>query len=236
MVTNKLVSFNLISLVFNSLAFLEMNKKRVVVLISGSGSNLQAFIDAQNSGNLGGEIVAVLSNRANVMGLERAEKADIDTHVIEHQNYSSREAFDHLMAEKINTYNPDLIILAGFMRILSEKFVKRFSGKLLNIHPSLLPKYPGLHTHQRALTNKDELHGSSVHFVTEELDGGPIIAQAIMQLDHKMSEKQVTLHVQELEHRLYPEVASWFLTDRLTMEKDGVYFDKEKLQAPIKLS
>ena len=121
------------------------------------------------------------------------------------------------------------------MRILSADFVKGFSGKLLNIHPSLLPKYPGLHTHRRALDNKDELHGTSVHFVTEELDGGPLIAQAIMKLDHKSTENEVTQQIQKLEHQLYPQVAAWFLTDRLTMEKDGVYFDKEKLQQPIKL-
>jgi phosphoribosylglycinamide formyltransferase-1 len=212
-----------------------MSGKRIVVLISGSGSNLQAFIDAQTKGQLGGEIVAVLSNKANVLGLERARKAGIDTLLVEHQNFESREAFDQSMAKEINVYRPDLIILAGFMRILSADFVKGFSGKLLNIHPSLLPKYPGLHTHRRALDNKDELHGTSVHFVTEELDGGPLIAQAIMKLDHKSTENEVTQQIQKLEHQLYPQVAAWFLTDRLTMEKDGVYFDKEKLQQPIKL-
>jgi len=212
-----------------------MNEKRVVVLISGSGSNLQAFIDAQANDELNGNIVAVLSNKANVLGLERAEKAGIDTILVEHQNFETREAFDQSMASEINAYNPDLVILAGFMRILSPNFVNNFNGKLLNIHPSLLPKYPGLHTHQRAMDNKDEWHGTSVHFVTEELDGGPLIAQARMKLAHETSEEEVTQKIQKLEHQLYPQVAAWFLTERLTMEEDGVYFDNEKLQHPIRL-
>lgn len=210
-----------------------MNVKRVVVLISGSGSNLQAFIDAQKADTLGGKVVAVLSNKADAYGLQRAQQADIPTQVISHLDFENREKFDNAMAKVILSYQPDLIILAGFMRILSEKFVHTFSGKLLNIHPSLLPKYPGLHTHRRALENKDEFHGSSVHFVTEELDGGPVIGQARLSLNHQQTESEVMHQVQKLEHQLYPKVASLFLAGKLSMENDGVFFDNEKLEQPL---
>ena len=210
-----------------------MSDKRVVVLISGSGSNLQAFIDAENSGTLGGKVVGVISNKPDVFGLERAAKANISSQVIEHGQFESRQAFDVELANAINTYQPDLIILAGFMRILTAEFVQAFNGRLLNIHPSLLPKYTGLHTHRRALENGDEYHGTSVHFVTEELDGGPVVGQARLKLDLQDSESEVMAKVQKLEHRLYPEVASWFLTERLSMESEGIYFDNQKLANPI---
>ncbi|WP_444998397.1 phosphoribosylglycinamide formyltransferase [Aliikangiella sp. IMCC44359] len=210
-----------------------MTDKRVVVLISGSGSNLQAFIDAEKLNKLNGKVVAVISNKPNVFGLVRAQKANIPAHVVEHTQFPTRNTFDDKLAEIIQSYQPDLIILAGFMRILSETFVQTFNGKLLNIHPSLLPKYPGLHTHQRALANKDTYHGSSVHFVTEELDGGPVIAQIKLKLNHTNDESEVMQQVQQLEHQLYPEVASWFLTNRLLMKDNGVYFDNKKLEEPV---
>ncbi|TQV76864.1 phosphoribosylglycinamide formyltransferase [Aliikangiella marina] len=210
-----------------------MSNKRVVVLISGSGSNLQAFIEAEKAGNLHAKIVGVISNKSGVFGLERAAKANIPTRVIEHGNFDSREAFDEALAKTIESFSPNLVILAGFMRILSAGFVQKFNGKLLNIHPSLLPKYTGLHTHRRALENKDTFHGTSVHFVTEELDGGPVIGQARLKLDLNDSESEVMAKVQQLEHKLYPEVASWFLTERLSMESEGIYFDNEKLTHPI---
>lgn len=210
-----------------------MTDKRVVVLISGSGSNLQAFIDAEKLNKLNGKVVAVISNKPDVFGLVRAQKANIPTHVIEHTQFPTRDLFDDKLAETIQSYQPDLIILAGFMRILSETFVQTFNGKLLNIHPSLLPKYPGLHTHQRALANKDAYHGSSVHFVTEELDGGPVIAQTKLKLNHSDNENEVMQQVQKLEHQLYPEVASWFLSNRLLMRDNGVYFDNKKLDEPV---
>lgn len=209
-----------------------MTEKKIVILISGSGSNLQAFIDEKNAGKLSGNIAAVISNKENVLGLERARKAGIDAIALSHKNFQSREDFDNALADKIECYSPDLVILAGFMRILTPAFVNQFSGRLLNIHPSLLPKYPGLHTHKRALENNDEFHGSSVHFVTEELDGGPVIAQAKLRLDSDMTEQNVQHEVQKLEHKLYPEVAEWFLTNRLSMQKDGIYFDQKKLEIP----
>lgn len=210
-----------------------MNDKRIVILLSGSGSNLQAFIDYQRQGLLGGQIVAVISNKADAFGLTRAQNASIETQVIEHINYDSRGAFDRAMASQINQYQPDLIILAGFMRILTPEFVNTFSGKLLNIHPSLLPKYPGLHTHKRALENKDSYHGSSVHFVTEELDGGPVITQARMPLDHTADEATVMQQVQKMEHQLYPQTAAWFLSGKFEIKMDGIYFEQKKLEKPI---
>ena len=222
-----------------------MSSKRLVVLISGSGSNLQAFIEKQAKGQLGGTIVSVVSNNPDAYGLVRAKQAGIKAVSLDHKAYPSREAFDQVLADEINKDQPDLIILAGFMRILTPDFVRTFHGKLLNIHPSLLPKYPGLHTHRKALENNDEFHGTSVHFVTEELDGGPLVAQSRMNLseqrvssqkdNQELSEEIVMKHIQKLEHLLYPEVASWYLHDRLTMEKDGVYFDKQKLEKPILL-
>jgi phosphoribosylglycinamide formyltransferase 1 len=213
-----------------------MTAKRIVVLISGNGSNLQALIDAQIAGDLNGEIVAVLSNKADAFGLQRAAKHNIDALTIDHKQFSDRQAFDLAMLETINQYQPDLLILAGFMRILSKDFVNCYAGKLLNIHPSLLPKYPGLKTHQKALEHGDDIHGSSVHFVTEELDGGPVIAQAKMPLDHQLNEQMIAKQVQQLEYKLYPQVAQWFLTDRLTLQRDGVYFDQKQLQQPIEIA
>ena len=153
-------------------------KARLVVLISGSGSNLQSFIDACENGSLHGEVSAVISNKVGVKGLERAAQADIPGIVIDHRAFDSREEFDENLADLIESFNPDLVVLAGFMRILTPDFVTRFLGKLINIHPSLLPAYPGLHTHQRAIDAGDKEAGATVHFVTPELDGGPSILQA----------------------------------------------------------
>jgi len=153
-------------------------KARLVVLISGSGSNLQSFIDACENGSLNAEVGAVISNKVGVKGLERAAQADIPGIVIDHRAFDSREEFDENLADLIESFNPDLVVLAGFMRILTPDFVTRFLGKLINIHPSLLPAYPGLHTHQRAIDAGDKEAGATVHFVTPELDGGPSILQA----------------------------------------------------------
>ena len=210
-----------------------MADKKIVVLISGSGSNLQAFIERQAASELGGNIVAVISNIPDVFGLERARNANIEAITLSHKSFDSRDSFDEALADKIDEFNPDLVILAGFMRILTPAFVNRFAGRMMNIHPSLLPKYPGLHTHQRAIENKDEYHGTSVHFVTEELDGGPLIAQSRLRLDSAWTEQDVQLQVQKLEHQLYPEVASWFLKDQLKLEKDGIYFDGKKLEKQV---
>ena len=198
---------------------------RVVVLISGNGSNLQALLDGANSGSSGYQLVATLSNKADVFGLERAKRAGIDRAVIDHRQYPSREAFDQVLADTIQGYNPDLVILAGFMRILSAGFVQRFRGKLINIHPSLLPKYPGLNTHQRALDAGDTEAGCSVHYVTEELDGGPTIVQARVPIEADDDAATLAARVLVAEHSIYPLAANWFSQGRTTLDDSGALLD-----------
>jgi phosphoribosylglycinamide formyltransferase-1 len=212
-----------------------MSKKSIVILISGNGSNLQAFINAQKSADFNGEIVAVISNKKGAFGLQRAANANIATTVIQNTHYASRALFDQALASQINQYNADFVILAGFMRILTPQFVNQFYGKLLNIHPSLLPKYPGLHTHKRALENNDEFHGTSVHFVTEELDGGPVIAQAKTKLETADTIESVLSKIQKLEHKLYPNTVKMLLNDKIELKKEHIYFEQKQLKQPILL-
>lgn len=202
---------------------------RLVILISGSGSNLQAFIEQCATGQLNAEITAVISNKADAFGLERAKKAGIDTQTINHKDFQSREEFDTALADVISSYQPDVIILAGFMRILTASFVTRFLGKLLNIHPSLLPKYPGLNTHQRAIDAGDKQAGASVHFVTAELDGGPVVLQASVPVQANDTADSLAKRVLEQEHIIYPLATQWLLEGRLTLHEDGAYLDKQKL-------
>ena len=182
-------------------------RSRLVVLISGGGSNLQAFIDAAADPAYPCEVVAVISNRAGVFGLERAARADIPAEVLDHTAFASRDAFDTALADRIDAHAPDLVILAGFMRILTPGFVARYDGRLLNIHPSLLPKYPGLHTHQRAIDAGDAEAGATVHLVTEELDGGPVILQARVPVLPGDTADTLAARVLAEEHRIYPEAA-----------------------------
>lgn len=198
---------------------------RIVVLISGSGTNLQALIDACNSADYPGEIVGVISNKADAYGLVRAQDNNIATHAISHKAFDSRESYDHALIEKIDALKADVVVLAGFMRILTPAFVQHFSGKLLNIHPSLLPKYQGLNTHQRALDAKDQEHGVSVHFVTEELDGGPVILQAKVPVFDGDTADDLASRVHEQEHRIYPLVVKWFCSKRVTMIGDNAVLD-----------
>ncbi len=205
---------------------LSKSMKNIVVLISGSGSNLQAIIDAcQDNTIKSANVVAVLSNKADAYGLERAKNAGIQAINLTVADYESRDAYDKAMIEQIDLFKPDLVILAGYMRILSDEFVRHFQGKLINIHPSLLPKYQGLHTHQRALDAGDEEHGTSVHFVTEELDGGPVILQAKVPIFAEDTIEDITARVQLQEHRIYPLVTNWFLQQRLSMENDKAVLD-----------
>lgn len=194
--------------------------KRIVVLISGSGSNLQALIDACARKEISGNICAVFSNVADAYGLTRAQQAGIATQVVEPRAFADRAAYDAALADAVDAYRPDLVVLAGYMRILTPEFVNRYAGIMLNIHPSLLPKYPGLHTHQRALENGDREHGVTVHFVTEELDGGPVVLQAVVPIIENDTEDTLAKRVQVEEHRIYPLVVSWFVDGRLTM-RDG---------------
>jgi phosphoribosylglycinamide formyltransferase-1 len=190
---------------------------RVLVLISGSGSNLQALIDGWKSGELPIDLVAVVSNRPAVLGLERATKANIPTLVLDHKGFADRETFDRALMEKIDSFAPDLIVLAGFMRILTPEFTQRYLGRMLNIHPSLLPKYQGLHTHQRALEAGEKNHGVTVHFVTAELDGGPAVIQASVPTLIGDDATTLAKRVQRQEHVIYPLAVKWFATGELQM-------------------
>jgi len=187
------------------------------VFISGNGSNLQAIIDATSNGLIDGQICCVLSNKKEAYGLDRAKKANIPTIVIEHLNYENREEFDNALLQSLQKYNPDLIVLAGFMRILTPVFIKPYLGKLINIHPSLLPKYPGLNTHQKVIANKDTEHGVTVHFVDENLDGGPICAQSTMKVESDDIET-LEKRIHELEHELYPKVIQDFSKGNLALQ------------------
>ncbi|WP_136064016.1 phosphoribosylglycinamide formyltransferase [Modicisalibacter radicis] len=199
--------------------------RRVVVLISGNGSNLQALIDAQSYDELGGEIVAVISNKADAYGLKRAHDAGIEAVALPHREYDSREAFDGALIKVIERHQPDLVVLAGFMRILTPRFVQRYYGRLLNIHPSLLPAYPGLDTHARVLADGVEEHGVSVHFVTEDLDGGPVVMQAALRVRPGDSEEQVIERIHAREHLIYPIAVRWFLEGRLQLGAEGPLLD-----------
>lgn len=199
--------------------------KSIVVLISGSGSNLQAIIDACSSGFIPGKVSAVISNKANAYGLSRASDAGISTQVLSHKNAGSREKYDADLIDCIEQHKPDLVLLAGFMRILTPAFVAHFHGRLLNIHPSLLPKYQGLQTHQRALDASEREHGCSVHFVTEQLDGGPVILQAKVPVFDDDDVASLAERVHEQEHRIYPLVVRWFCQNRLQQRVDQAWLD-----------
>ncbi|WP_461481781.1 phosphoribosylglycinamide formyltransferase [Porticoccus sp.] len=190
---------------------------RIVVLISGKGSNLQSFIDAVQMRVIEGEIVAVISNNPGVLGLERAEKAGIPTQVINHRDFADRESFDAALAEVVESHRPNLVLLAGFMRILTPAFVEQFEGRMMNIHPSLLPNYPGLHTHQRALDAGDSIAGATVHFVTHELDGGPAIIRAEVPILADDDAATLAERVFEQEHLIYPLAVRWFCQGRLAL-------------------
>ncbi|MBK0035031.1 phosphoribosylglycinamide formyltransferase [Erwinia sp. S43] len=205
--------------------------KRIVVLVSGNGSNLQAILDACQQGRINGSVAAVFSNKADAYGLERAREAGVPAHALAASQFADREAFDRQLMLEIDDYAPDLVVLAGYMRILSPAFVQRYAGRMLNIHPSLLPKYPGLHTHRQAIENGDDEHGTSVHFVTEELDGGPVILQAKVPVFSEDTEADVTARVQHQEHAIYPLVVSWFIEGRLAMREDRAWLDGQLLPA-----
>ena len=207
------------------------NTCNVVVLLSGSGSNLQALIDSASAGDSPVRIRAVVSNRADAYGLQRAKAAGIDTSVLEHAGFAGREAFDAALMALIDGFSPDLVVLAGFMRILSGGFVRHYQGRLLNIHPSLLPKYKGLHTHQRALEAGDSEHGCSVHFVTEELDGGPLVVQAVVPVATDDTAQTLAQRVHLQEHQIYPLAVRWFAEGRLRLADQGALLDGEPLAA-----
>ena len=210
-----------------------MSRTSAAVLISGSGTNLQAIIDEVAAGQLDLDLSVVLSNQPDAAGLERARKADIGVECIRHQDYPERKLFDAALIETLDKFKPELIILAGFMRILTPTFVNHFSGRVLNIHPSLLPKFPGLDTHQRAIDAGEEWHGSTVHFVTEELDGGPAIIQGRVPVMPDDSAAELAARVLAVEHRIYPEAARMFAAGRLECRDGATWLDGERLTEPL---
>lgn len=189
--------------------------KNIVILISGRGSNMEALIAARDKGELPVNIAAVISNKADAKGLETAAKAGIATRVLEHKAFASREAFDTALQALIDEFAPDLVVLAGFMRILTPDFVRHYEGRMFNIHPSLLPAFPGLHTHQRALEEGVRIHGCTVHFVTAELDHGPVVIQAAVPVLADDDEDRLAARVLQEEHRIYPQAVRWFAEGRL---------------------
>jgi phosphoribosylglycinamide formyltransferase-1 len=199
--------------------------KRILVLISGNGSNLQTLLDHCASGKVAGEVVGVISNRADAYGLVRAKEAGVATAILAQQQFASRAEYDVALLALMDDYQPDLVVLAGFMRILSADLVRHFAGRMINIHPSLLPKYQGLHTHQRAIDDGEREHGASVHFVTEELDGGPVILQARVPIFEGDSADEVAARVQVQEHSIYPLVVQWFCEGRLKMQEGAALLD-----------
>ena len=206
---------------------------RTAILISGSGTNLQSFIDRVAAGDLDLELSVVFSNKPEAYGLDRARKAGIPTECIEHGEFPNREMFDRAVAGVLDAYEPELIILAGFMRILSPWFVDHYEGKILNIHPALLPKYPGLNTHQRVLDAGDEWHGSTVHFVTPELDAGPRILAGRLRVDPAETADELMHRVQALEHQIYPEAAGLVGSGKVAFDAGQTIIDGEVAIEPI---
>jgi phosphoribosylglycinamide formyltransferase-1 len=195
---------------------------KTVILISGRGSNLEALIAARDGGALPVDIAAVLSNRPDAAGLATATAAGIAACCIDHQAFAGRDAFDAALADRIDGFAPDLVVLAGFMRILGDEFVRRYAGRLMNIHPSLLPAFPGLHTHRRALAEGVRIHGCTVHFVTPALDHGPVIIQAAVPVLDGDDEATLAARVLRQEHRIYPQAVRWFAEGRLRLAGDHV--------------
>lgn len=192
--------------------------KRIVILISGRGSNMQALLEAK----LDAQIAAVISNNPSARGLQFARSAGVETKLVNHRDYADRTSFDKALGDAIAAYRPDLIVLAGFMRILTEQFIERFSGRILNIHPSLLPAFSGLDTHRRALDEGVKLHGCTVHFVTATLDHGPIVIQAAVPVLPDDDEERLAARVLQQEHVVYPQAIRWFLEGRLAIEGNHV--------------
>ena len=197
--------------------------KRIVILISGRGSNMQALLEAK----LDAQIAAVISNNPSAGGLQFARSAGVETKLVNHRDYADRASFDKALGDVIAAYRPDLIVLAGFMRILTEQFIERFNGRILNIHPSLLPAFSGLDTHRRALGEGVKLHGCTVHFVTSTLDHGPIVIQAAVPILPDDDQERLAARVLQQEHVVYPQAIRWFLDGRLTIEGNHVILSAE---------
>jgi len=204
-----------------------------VVLISGNGSNLQSIIDTIESGQINARLSAVISNNADAYGLTRARNHAIETRVIDHRLYDSRDSFDQALQRCVEEYDPDYIVLAGFMRIIGSAFINAYRNKILNIHPSLLPDYKGLNTHQRAIENRETEHGVSIHLVTSELDGGPVLMLGRYDIEQGNSVADLRQKGQQLELRMYPVVLQWLSEKKLQIGKHGIEFEQQLLREPI---
>lgn len=211
-----------------------MGKHSLVVLISGSGSNLQAIINAVNKKEIDATIAAVISNKPAVKGLERAARANIKPIVIDNTGFSDRKAFDTALINQVNELEPDLVVLAGFMRILSDDFINQYKNRILNIHPSLLPEFKGLNTHRRVIEAGKSIHGASVHFVSNELDSGPVVIQAEVSVLTDDNETSLAERVLEQEHIIYPTAIKWFFEGRLALINNQVHLDNKPVKNPAK--
>jgi phosphoribosylglycinamide formyltransferase-1 len=207
---------------------LNAGRAGIVVLVSGRGSNLQAIVDAVRDGRLPAEIRAVISNEPGAPALARARTAGIPVHTVSHRDFPQREQFDRALMQRIDACQPRLVVLAGFMRILGKDFIDHYAGRMINIHPSLLPAFPGLDTHVRALQSGAKVHGASVHFVTHEVDGGPLIVQAAVPVLEGDTPDVLAERVLAEEHRIYPLAIGWFLGGRLSVEGGRVLLDGEE--------
>lgn len=208
---------------------------KIGVLVSGGGTNLQSIIDHVHLGECSATIECVISNIADVYALTRAKQAGITSHVVSHKDYDSRAAFEHALIDTLHKHNIDTVVLAGFMRVLESTFISQYPGRILNIHPSLLPKYPGLHTHQRALESGDSHHGCSVHFATAELDGGPVILQASVSILSDDTAESLAKRVLEKEHIIYPKCVQWLCEGKIHYDKGDAYFEGKTLTTPMQL-
>ena len=209
--------------------------KKAVVLLSGSGSNFQAILDSITADEIALEISSVISNVSGARGIDRAKTHGIPTHIVNNHDYSERINFDKALLDKVVKYDPDYLILAGFMRILSAEFIKEFNKPIFNVHPSLLPKYKGLNTHQRVLDNNEKLHGCSVHLVTKELDAGPLIIQGEVPVKNDDDVKKLAARVLKVEHMIYKKALNLFITDQIAYDNFRVIKINEEIEIPLKV-
>lgn len=212
------------------------NSCKIAVFISGSGSNLQSIIDHIEQGHINADIACVISNKSDAYGLVRAQKTNIPTHIKDHKNHTTRESFELELIKTLDVYDIKLIVLAGFMRVLSTTFINKYHGNILNIHPSLLPKYTGLNTHSRVLEAGDTEHGCSVHFVTSDLDEGPLVIQAKVKVDKFDTPDVLAARVLEKEHIIYPLAVKWFCENRLAFKNSKAYLDDSPLEQAVLLT
>jgi phosphoribosylglycinamide formyltransferase-1 len=205
----------------------------IVILISGRGSNMRVIAERAANNELPVEVRAVISDRSDAAGLRSAAGMGLPVASLSPRDYSDRAAYDTALVNLVAEYEPELVVLAGFMRILTAHFIEAFAGRLLNIHPSLLPRHRGLHTHKRAIEAGDTIHGASVHFVTQELDGGPVIIQACVPVQPQDTHESLSARVQRQEHRIYPRAIEWFACGRLQLRDDAIWLDGRPLDQPV---